>query len=277
MDLINIEKDSSKDYLWEGSEWRWWRNEFSELEYWTKAHLTGHYSKLSGGKESLALDLTFSLGTLRPGTKAVYPRDLPGLGKGQSLCHRQVQLHWVASSDVNLNTCFIITTQFWGKSNQHASLMFQKCLKSINKKNIKDRGHVPGLAIDFGIGGWPRAFGGVLERRSVSWAGSASWVMIAKWRRRSPGALGYQSFSSARSWSSQLSSWALRISCARSCAFGRVTLDFAQGEALTTSTSSGEKNIKTFQFPASLAMLLGLFAARRFCATNFALESSKHK
>lgn len=40
--------------------------------------------------------------------------------------------------------------------------------------------HVPGLAIDFGIGGWPRAFGGVLERRSVSWAGSASWVMIAK-------------------------------------------------------------------------------------------------
>lgn len=66
--------------------------------------------------------------------------------------------------------------------------MFQKCLKnhekSINRKNIisrtKDMLHVPGLAIDFGIGGWPRAFGGVLERRSVSWAGSASWVMIAK-------------------------------------------------------------------------------------------------
>ena len=135
-----------------------------------------------------------------------------------------------------------------------------------NKKNIQDQGlqgHVPGLAIDFGIGGWPRAFGGVLERRSVSWAGSVSWVVIRIWGTiesefkmlqfpilkgwnddetwsEGVGADGCQSFSSARSWSSQLSSWALRISCARSCAFGRVTLDFAQGEALT-STSSCEQ------------------------------------
>ncbi len=149
--------------------------------------------------------------------------------------------------------------------------MLQKCLKFeiYNKKNIKDQGHVPGLAIDFGIGGWPRAFGGVLERRSMSWAGSVSWVVIRIWVIESEfkmlqfpilkgwnddetwsegvRAVGCQSFPSARSWSSQLSSWALRISCARSCAFGRVTLDFAQGEALTSTSSCEQAKIKTFQ------------------------------
>ena len=79
------------------------------------------------------------------------------------------------------------------------------------------------------------------------------------------------SASSALRWSSQLSSCALRMSWARSCASPLMQCNLFATE--NVGETGWTKDKWPPLLPASLEMLLGLLAARRFCATNLALES----